>query len=82
MNTTTYQVVLFNNDRPAVPGNAKDCFINKAEYDSLVNGWTNEIQLGPTIYKVVSWRAFDMNSDLWGNRCFIVMDVIKKIETI
>lgn len=77
--SATYQLVLFNVDRPAVPGNAKECFCNVGEYDSLVNGWTKELQCGEGIYTVVRYRAWELKSDVFGHRHVLIIDVTKKI---
>lgn len=74
----TYQVVLFNIDRPAEPSQAKDMYVNKSQYQSIKSGWIKDFKLGDCFYEVQGWRAFDITSELFGTRHMLVIDVKKK----
>lgn len=74
----TYQLVLFNVDRPSEPSQAKQMMIDKNKYEGLKSGWIKEILLGEMVYTIESWRAFDLISDLFGTRHLLIIDVKKK----
>ena len=74
----TYQVVLFNVDRPAEPSQAKSMCINKSQYQDLKGGVIKGFNVGDCIYEVQSWRAFDITSELFGTRHMLIIDVKKK----
>lgn len=72
----TYQAVLFNMDKPDQP---KFISIGKMIYDGLKGGWVNDMQLGPTVYKVDRCRAFDVVSEVFGTTYYLIIDVKKLI---
>ena len=71
----TYQVVLFNVDRPAEPSQAKNMFINKSQYQDIKDGTIKGFKMGDFIYELQSWRAFDITSELFGTRHMLIIDV-------
>jgi hypothetical protein len=73
-----YQLVLFNVDRPAEPSQAKQMMLDKSKYEQIKSGWIKDFLIGDMVYAVVSWRAFDITSELFGTRHMLIIDVKKK----
>lgn len=73
-----YQLVLFNVDRPSEPSQAKQLFVTKEQYESVKSLVDVELHLEDNEYYVISWRAFDLTSNLFGTRHMLIIDVKKK----
>lgn len=74
----TYQLVLFNVDRPAEPKQAKHLFVTKEQYESVKSLGDVALHFEDSEYNVISWRAFDITSNLFGTRHMLIIDVKKK----
>lgn len=76
--TAQYQLVLFNVDRPAEPSQAKDLFVTKEQYQNIKAMSEVELHFDANEYSVISWRAFDITSNLFGTIHMLIIDVKRK----
>ena len=76
--TVQYQLVLFNVDRPAEPKQARPLYVTKEQYESVKSLEDVSLHLEDDEYSVISWRAFDITSNLFGTRHMLIIDVKKK----
>lgn len=76
--TVAYQLVLFNVDRPSEPSQAKHLFVTKEQYESVKSLVDVSLHFEDNEYAVISWRAFDITSNLFGTRHMLIIDVKRK----